>query len=101
MVANQAQASAVQIWNYFRSVVEWVKAVFPTYRTPMKGRNWGSMYYRFNDYNLDLNELEMRIAKINDDDVAYKPGIYDYVLTGDEQLLKSSCMCRFNEGSTI
>lgn len=89
MAEHQEQASAIELWNYFRSVIEWVKAVFPTYRTSMKGRNWGSLYDRFKEHNLDPNELEARVSElIKDDDVVYKPGIYEYLLSGDEQLLK-------------
>lgn len=88
MASHQMQVSAVELWNYFRSVVEWVKAVFPSYRTSMKGRNWGGMYDRFKEHNLDPNKLEKEVTRlIKDDDVSYKPGIYEYVLSGDERLL--------------
>lgn len=38
---HQRQSSAVELWNYFRSVIEWVEAMFPKYRTPMKGLDCG------------------------------------------------------------
>ena len=85
---HQDNSSAIDLWNYFRSVIDWVKAVFPKYRTSMKGRNWGSMYDRFKDHDLSPDKLEDRITELmKDDDVTSKQGIYEYVLTGNENLL--------------
>ena len=88
MADHQHNSSAVDLWNYFISVIEWVKAVFPKYRTSMKGRHWGGMYDRFKDHNLSPEELEEQIVKLmKDDDVTSKRGIYEYLLTGNENLL--------------
>ena len=88
LAKHQHQSSAVELWNYFRSVIEWVKAVFPKYRTSMKGRDWGRMYDGYKDHDLSPDELEEQVAElIKDDDVTSKQGIYEYVLTGNENLL--------------
>ena len=88
LAEHQNQSSAVDLWNYFTSVIEWVKAVFPKYRTSMKGRNWGGMYDNFKDHDLSPDKLEERITDLmKDDDVTSKQGIYEYVLTGNENLL--------------
>lgn len=85
---HQNNSSAVDLWNYFYSVIEWVKAVFPTYRTSMKGRNWGGMYDNFKDRDLSPEKLEEQVVELmKDDDVTSKQGIYEYVLTGNENLL--------------
>lgn len=88
LAEHQNNSSAVDLWNYFRSVIEWVEAVFPKYRTSMKGRDWGRMYDKHKDRDLSPEELEEQVAElIKDDDVTSKQGIYEYVLTGNDHLL--------------
>ena len=88
LAEHQKQSSAVDLWNYFRSVIEWVAAMFPKYRTPMKGRDWGRMYDKHKDRDLSPAKLEEQVSELmKDDDVTSKQGIYEYVLTGNENLL--------------
>lgn len=89
MARHQQDPSAVGLWNYFRSVIDWVQAVFPKYRKEMKGLPWG-IYYNQNKDRTDLNpkKLEKRVSELMaDDDVTRKPGVYEYVLTGSERAL--------------
>ena len=44
MSEHQHDPSAVTIWNYFRSVIDWVQAIFPKKRKEMKGLPWGLFY---------------------------------------------------------
>jgi len=88
MSQHQHDANADELWNYFRNVIDWVQATFPTYRKEMKGIDWGKLHGRFKDQSYDVTELESRIAKLMaDDDVTKKSGIYEYVLTGEERCL--------------
>ena len=89
MSKHQHDTSAVQLWNYFRSVIEWVQAVFPKYRSQMKGLPWG-LYYNVHGQRTDLDPkaLEKEIQRLmGDEDVTRKPGIYEYLLTGDVRKL--------------
>ena len=57
--------------------------VFPNYRNPMKGVDWGGLYERLKDESLDPEELETGVVRLMiDDDVTKKAGIYPYLLTG-------------------
>lgn len=89
MGEHQHDKSAVSLWNYFRSVIEWVQAVFPKVRKEMKGLPWGIFYNNYGDRtDLDPKELEKEIQRLmGDEDVTKKSGIYEYLLTGDEKLL--------------
>ena len=88
MAKHQPDANAVQLWNHFSNVINWVKAVFPKYRKEMKGSDWGRLYAQHKDRVLDPNALEMQVAKLmQDSDVQRKRGIYEYVLDGDERHL--------------
>lgn len=89
MALHQNDQSAVQLWNYFRSVIDWVQAVFPKVRREMKGLQWGLLYNQHgNRTDLDPKALEKQIqALYGDPDVTKKSGIFEYLLTGEERLL--------------
>ncbi len=88
MSAHQHDETAAQLTLYFRRVIDWVKAVFPNYRPKMKGLDWGLLYNRHKDDDVDPARLEREISRlILDDDVTNKGGIYAYVLDGDERHL--------------
>lgn len=89
MSKHQFDESAVSLWNYFRSVMDWVKDVFPKYRKEMKGLPWG-LY--FNEHgkrtDLDSKTLDLEIQRLmGDEDVTRKSGIYEFLLTGKEEKL--------------
>ena len=89
MAKHQDDPSAVQLWNYFRSVIDWVQAIFPKTRKEMKGLPWG-LFFNKHGQRTELNpkELETEIQRLlGDEDVTKKSGIYEYLLTGDERKL--------------
>ena len=88
MGQNQQNPTAVALWNYFQSVISWVKATFTTKRSKMKGVDWGSLYNEYKDANLNPVDIEAETAKlVMDDDISNKAGIYPYLLTRDEKYL--------------
>ncbi|HQZ83824.1 MAG TPA: DUF262 domain-containing protein [Pyrinomonadaceae bacterium] len=88
MGVHQHDENASPLWHYFQSVINWVKATFPTYRKEMKGIEWGFLYNRYKDTPFDTDKLEKQAAELmSDDDVTKKSGIYSYLLTGEEKHL--------------
>ena len=89
MAEHQFDPSAIQLWNYFRSVIDWVQAIFPKVRKEMKGLPWGMMFNAHGRRtDLDPKKLETEIQRLmGDEDVTRKSGIYEYLLTGDERKL--------------
>lgn len=88
MSKNQHEPNANEIWLYFQSVINWVKATFPRYRKEMKGIKWGLLYNEFKDKKYDSKKLEEKIvALMIDEDVTNKKGIYPYLLTEKEKFL--------------
>lgn len=89
MGRHQNDPQAVALWNYFQTVIDWVKAIFPVYRREMKGVPWGILYNANNERtDLDPDTLEEQVRLLmEDDDVTKKSGIYMYVLDGDESHL--------------
>jgi hypothetical protein len=88
MAFHQFDSNAEEIWNYFKSVIAWVKSTFTVYRSEMKGLNWGALYNKYKDFKLDSVVIEAQISNLmKDDDVTNQKGIYTYVLTGEERYL--------------
>lgn len=88
MGKHQMDNSAVELWNYFQSVISWVEANFKVYRKEMKGIEWGFLYNDFKNEDLNPDEIE-EITKqlMSDDEVTKRKGIYEYILRKDEKFL--------------
>ena len=88
MARHQHEPNAHELWLYFQSVINWVEAIFPSYRKEMKGLEWGKLYNEFKSQKFDSKKLEAEIAELMaDEDVDNKKGIYTYVLTRKEKYL--------------
>lgn len=89
MSVHQNDSTAINLWNYFRSVIDWVNAVFPKTRKEMKGVQWGLLFNKHGKRtDLNANFLESEIQRLmEDEDVTKKSGIYEYVLSHDEKKL--------------
>ena len=88
MAKHQCTPNANELWLYFQNVINWVNTTFPKYNKVMKGVNWGRLYNRFKDKQVDSVAVEKQIAKLlQDDDVTKKSGVYEYILSGEEKHL--------------
>ena len=82
MRGHQHEKSAAPLWQYFQSVIDWIQTTFTEYRSSMKGVDWGSLYNKYKDCEIDPAEIEAEVAKLLDDEeVTKESGIYPYVLT--------------------
>jgi len=88
MSKHQHDTDAKVLWDYFQTVIDWIKTVFTNYRREMRGVAFGPLYNKFKNKKLDSKKLEKEIAKLmEDEDVTNKKGIYTYVLTREEKHL--------------
>lgn len=88
MATHQHDTNCNEIWLYFQTVINWVKATFPNYRKEMKGLDWGVFYDKYGAGKHDPKQLEARIVELmEDEDVTKNSGIYEYLLDGDEKHL--------------
>lgn len=88
MLQHQHDETADMEWQYFQSVINWVKVIFPKTRKEMKKVDWGLLYNHYKDNTFSATELEKRVKSLMlDDDVTRKEGIYTYLITGDERHL--------------
>ena len=93
MSQHQHDENADMEWQYFQTVIGWVKALFITYRKEMKGLPWGTWYNKYKDVvennpNFGARKLEEKVVTLmEDDDVTNHKGIYYFIFTGDEKYL--------------
>ncbi|MEY3197581.1 MAG: hypothetical protein RL023_106 [Candidatus Parcubacteria bacterium] len=88
MAEHQHKPNANELWLYFQSVINWIKAVFPKYRKEMKGVDYGMLYNTYKHQEFDATLLENEITTLmQDDDVTKRSGIYSFVITRNEKYL--------------
>jgi hypothetical protein len=88
MSQNQHEPNANELWLYFQSVINWVKATIPKYRKEMKGVEWGELYNEFKNNKYNPKTLEDEIKSLmQDEDVGNKKGIYYYIFNRKEKHL--------------
>lgn len=88
MGRHQHDEDAKPLWEYFQSVIDWIERIFTAYRRPMEGVDWGSLYNKYKDADLDPVAIEEEIKRlIQNEDVTRQAGIYPYILTRDEKHL--------------
>ena len=88
MAIHQHDKDANELWEYFQSVIEWVRKTFTQYRKEMAKVNWGELYNQFKDKKLNPKKLEEEIHEVMQNEyVTSKSGIYPYVLTRKEKYL--------------
>jgi len=88
MAKHQHDANADELWAYFQNVITWTRKVFTNYRREMANVPWGMLYNQFKDKTFDAKKLEKEISELmQDEDITRKPGIYEYILTGNEKSL--------------
>lgn len=89
MAAHQHDTNCNEIWLYFQTVINWVKATFPNYRKEMKGLEWGVFYNKYGTDKYDPKQLEARIVDLmQDEDISRYSGIYEYLLSGEDKKLE-------------
>lgn len=86
MAAHQHDTNCNELWLYFQTVINWVIATFPHYRKEMKGLEWGIFYNKYGARKYDPKQLEARIVDLmQDEDISRYPGIYEYLLSGEDK----------------
>ena len=83
-------ANAQELIEYYERILNWAKRTFPEKREREQSKvDWAKLYDE-NGTRTDLDPavLETRVAELMaDEEVTSKPGIYEYVLNGNERAL--------------
>lgn len=89
MASNEKKPDAEELWDYFQSVIKWIEDTFTEYHAEMKKvSDWGNLYNAYKDSIVDPTAIKAKVAELRGDyEVRNKPGIYAYILTGEEKHL--------------
>ena len=83
MARHEADEEATELWLHFQKVVNWVDALFPRYRSEMKGLDWGRLYKEYSAGSFNPATLEKETAELmRDREVQKNSGIYEFLLSG-------------------
>ena len=86
--------NALELWNYFNDVINWINEIFPgVYDKGMASVNWGALYNEYGDNDLDPDNIcakfeELIEFKATNELTASVAKITEYCITRDEKLLK-------------
>ena len=85
MAAHKSDADADELWQYFQDVINWVVKIFPKKCPDMIGIDWCHLYNRYHNKSYNSKTMEEEVIKLHDDkEVQKKSGIYEYLLSRDE-----------------
>ena len=88
MATHQHDMECEELWNYYREVIDWIKATFIKIRPNMKSVDWGTLYHKYGDGHYNVDEIEKEVSRLHaDDDVESQSGIYEYVFDHEEKHL--------------
>lgn len=91
MAKHQRDDNAEELIEYFKAVIKWIEAVFPTpkgEKTPkeMKGLKWGIWYNKYSKY-IKTSLADKVYDVLTKCDVEKTSGVYEYLITGKPSAL--------------
>ena len=82
MSAHVSDPDADELWQYFQSVINWAKMIFPEYRTDMKGLDWCRMYNKYHDNRYNSATMKAEVKELHDNpEIQNYKGVYEYLLS--------------------
>ena len=92
MSKHRFDNDANELIQYFTNTINWVKHTFNVYRSDMKGLEWGILYNKYKEKNINPIEIEKELKRLYDlyevdPDGLKKKGFYEYCLSGDRTLI--------------
>lgn len=74
-----------EIMNYFNSVIDWIKTVFPLVESEMKGLPWGKLYEKYHSTPYNPQYMKNRVTELYSDPyVKNRKGIFEFLLGGEK-----------------
>lgn len=94
MSTHQQDPNANELWLYFQNVINWIISTFSldteekNYRKEMLGLNWGDLYNKYHNNKYDSKLVEAKINELmSNEEVTDKKGVYEYILSGEDENL--------------
>ena len=74
-----------ELVNYFNTVIDWVRAVFPLVESEMRGLQWGELYERYHSTPYNPAHMAQRAKELYADPyLKNRRGVFEYLLGGEK-----------------
>lgn len=81
---HRFSSDITELVNYFNSVIDWVRTVFPLVENEMRGLPWGELYERYHTQPYTPAHMKQRVAELYADPyVKNRRGVYEFLLGGE------------------
>ena len=84
MKDHRYNGNITELTNYFNSVIDWVKTVFPLVESEMRGLQWGELYEKYHATPYNPAHMAQRVKELYGDPyVKNRKGIFEFLLGGE------------------
>lgn len=81
---HRFSSNLTELVNYFNSVIDWVRTVFPLVENEMRGLPWGELYEKYHAQPYYPSHIKQRVAELYADPyVKNRRGVYEFLLGGE------------------
>lgn len=91
MTSHRRDTNIKELDNYFKSVIDWISAVFIDVENEMCGLEWGRLYKIYHNKPYNPKKVSSEVQKLYSDPyIKNRKGIFEYILGGskDTKLLE-------------
>lgn len=81
---HRFRSDITELVNYFNSVIDWVRTVFPLVENEMRGLPWGELYEKYHSQPYNPAHMKKRVAELYADPyVKNRRGVFEFLLGGE------------------
>lgn len=81
---HRFSSDITELVNYFNSVIDWVRTVFPLVENEMRGLPWGELYEKYHTQPYTPAHMKQRVAELYADPyVKNRRGVFEFLLGGE------------------
>lgn len=81
---HRFSSDITELVNYFNSVIDWVRTVFPLVENEMRGLPWGEYYEKYHTQPYNPAHMKQRVAELYGDPyVKNRRGVFEFLLGGE------------------
>ena len=81
---HRFSSDITELVNYFNSVIDWVRTVFPLVENEMRGLPWGELYEKYHTQPYNPTHMKQRVTELYADPyVKNWRGVYEFLLGGE------------------
>lgn len=81
---HRFSSDITELVNYFNSVIDWVRTVFPLVENEMRGLPWGELYEKYHTQPYNPAHIKQRMTELYADPyVKNRRGVFEFLLGGE------------------